>query len=583
MSSSCTHGLPTRCIRNVLVAFALACFASFAMPVPAAYGSELLGTITTNDGQEIQIAADELGTWKNYPSSTLTIDGGGQTQDLTIAGNDIPENGTLDLSGGGVVLTDFEVHSRITVKNGTIDNTETDPITIAANGVLVLRDVHFPWDPYAGSGSPLVNVNSDGALVVRNVSVTGGSLKKLINNQGIIEYQSGVGSDYPGETTSDHDLQVVNSVDPTLETPGYADYECARCGYTEHADRYIVGTIVDQDGSRTDVEITRLDLLEYPYYGTNELITQWQDHIVAKGTPSTLVLNRSFFTTVFVPSDYFRNNLNIAWFMTWHDFNGCTLDLNGLSVRVDQDSQWDLDSHSFTIKNGEMILLGDRGSLIINGSGSNYHLEDVTVTTTEPFEINLWSDSTLLVEGTTTFNGPSFEMCDSTATVITSCGDKTDYNQATVQREHRCNQQVVADEFLATPATCTEAATYYLSCACGAKHSETETFTSGTPFGHSWVAGAAVAPTATEDGYTPYTCERCGATEKRDIVPATGQGGQGGSGTPSAGTNDGSTAIPATFDPAAIAPVLGTLGATAVAFGTAIAHHRRRNPSGGHR
>ena len=38
--------------------------------------------------------------------------------------------------------------------------------------------------------------------------------------------------------------------------------------------------------------------------------------------------------------------------------------------------------------------------------------------------------------------------------------------------------------------------------------------------GHDYVKGETVAPTIGEDGYTVYTCSRCGATENRDIVPA---------------------------------------------------------------
>ena len=38
--------------------------------------------------------------------------------------------------------------------------------------------------------------------------------------------------------------------------------------------------------------------------------------------------------------------------------------------------------------------------------------------------------------------------------------------------------------------------------------------------GHDFVKGVTVAPTIGEDGYTEYRCSRCGAIEKRDIVPA---------------------------------------------------------------
>lgn len=39
---------------------------------------------------------------------------------------------------------------------------------------------------------------------------------------------------------------------------------------------------------------------------------------------------------------------------------------------------------------------------------------------------------------------------------------------------------------------------------------------------HDFVEGETVAPTPSEDGYTVYTCSRCGEIEKRDFVPALG-------------------------------------------------------------
>lgn len=50
--------------------------------------------------------------------------------------------------------------------------------------------------------------------------------------------------------------------------------------------------------------------------------------------------------------------------------------------------------------------------------------------------------------------------------------------------------------------------------------------------GHDFVKGETVSPTETEEGYTIYKCSRCGKTEKRDIVPATGKPS-----TPSTGDN----------------------------------------------
>jgi serine/threonine protein kinase len=44
----------------------------------------------------------------------------------------------------------------------------------------------------------------------------------------------------------------------------------------------------------------------------------------------------------------------------------------------------------------------------------------------------------------------------------------------------------------------------------------------GKALGHDYVKGETVPPTCTEDGYTPYTCTRCGDIDKRDIVAKLG-------------------------------------------------------------
>lgn len=65
-------------------------------------------------------------------------------------------------------------------------------------------------------------------------------------------------------------------------------------------------------------------------------------------------------------------------------------------------------------------------------------------------------------------------------------------------------------------ADCTKAMVKsYTKCAnCGEAFEVSE----GNPLGHDWDAGVKTAETCTTDGYTLYTCKRCGATEKRDHV-----------------------------------------------------------------
>ena len=62
--------------------------------------------------------------------------------------------------------------------------------------------------------------------------------------------------------------------------------------------------------------------------------------------------------------------------------------------------------------------------------------------------------------------------------------------------------------------TCTEDGRQYRSCACG----ETETKTVPAT-GHSYTRGDTISPTATEDGYTKYTCTECRDSYTEAIVP----------------------------------------------------------------
>lgn len=81
---------------------------------------------------------------------------------------------------------------------------------------------------------------------------------------------------------------------------------------------------------------------------------------------------------------------------------------------------------------------------------------------------------------------------------------------------HTYDQEVATESYLATPATCTKQATYYKSCACGAKG--TETFASGDLLPHTWGDGKVTkAPTCTEPGVMTYTCQNCDATKTAPV------------------------------------------------------------------
>ncbi len=80
---------------------------------------------------------------------------------------------------------------------------------------------------------------------------------------------------------------------------------------------------------------------------------------------------------------------------------------------------------------------------------------------------------------------------------------------------HAFDKQVVTDEYKATDATCTEAATYYYSCSCGEKG--TETFGYGSPLGHSFTNYVSDNnATCTQDSTKTAKCDRC--NEKNTVI-----------------------------------------------------------------
>ena len=82
---------------------------------------------------------------------------------------------------------------------------------------------------------------------------------------------------------------------------------------------------------------------------------------------------------------------------------------------------------------------------------------------------------------------------------------------------HAFDKQVITDEYKATDATCTEAATYYYSCECGEKG--TETFEYGSSLGHSFTNYVSDNnATCTEDGTKTAVCDRDGCNEKDTVT-----------------------------------------------------------------
>lgn len=90
------------------------------------------------------------------------------------------------------------------------------------------------------------------------------------------------------------------------------------------------------------------------------------------------------------------------------------------------------------------------------------------------------------------------------ATALTGCSNSG--------HVHTFDKQVVSGEYLAKEATCTEKATYYYSCECGAKG--TNTFEIGAPLGHSFTNYVSDNnATCTKDGTKTAKCDRCDETD----------------------------------------------------------------------
>ena len=87
-----------------------------------------------------------------------------------------------------------------------------------------------------------------------------------------------------------------------------------------------------------------------------------------------------------------------------------------------------------------------------------------------------------------------------------------------VPHSHTYNQKVVDDKYLNKAADCENAATYYFSCTCGDKG--TETFADGEKLGHAWDDGEITTePDCENTGVRTYTCERgCTKTETVDAL-----------------------------------------------------------------
>ena len=115
---------------------------------------------------------------------------------------------------------------------------------------------------------------------------------------------------------------------------------------------------------------------------------------------------------------------------------------------------------------------------------------------------------------------------------------KTHEISRTTQTDHKLGHDY-DDGVVKTPATCTTDGVKTYTCQNDNSHTYTETIPAShvdtnedyicdregcgeNICEHNWVAGEAVAPTCTADGYTPYTCSKCSSTKNDDVVKTEG-------------------------------------------------------------
>lgn len=144
---------------------------------------------------------------------------------------------------------------------------------------------------------------------------------------------------------------------------------------------------------------------------------------------------------------------------------------------------------------------------------------------------------------------------------------------------HVYDQQVTSDRYLASAATCTEAATYYYSCTCGEKG--TETFAYGAALGHGETElKDAREASCTAEGYTgDRVCKVCGEiVEKGEAIPKTAHAFQDGVCTVcGAVESNDNTQSPQTGDNSNIALWIGLMLVSCTVLAATVIYRRKRH------
>lgn len=146
----------------------------------------------------------------------------------------------------------------------------------------------------------------------------------------------------------------------------------------------------------------------------------------------------------------------------------------------------------YTSGNNWRIYMSDSGKVTINA------LNECTLTSVK-FTYSASNSGTLVYNGTNIASGTVVNAAANATSITLSAGRTggTKQGQARItaievnyikpESSHVCefNQKNILAKFMASPATCTEPATYYYSCSCGEK-TETETFVYGEALGHEY-------------------------------------------------------------------------------------------------
>lgn len=156
----------------------------------------------------------------------------------------------------------------------------------------------------------------------------------------------------------------------------------------------------------------------------------------------------------------------------------------------------------------------------IGGDLSSSEKSETSITPTPTTSASI--DSTEPTPAQSSENVTTSEEAESSATPATpdssesvpSVSSEEPSTSSEPAHEHVFNQEVASEEYLASPATCTEKAKYFYSCVCGKRGSET--FEYGEPLGHSF------ASTWSHDETNHWHAATCEHTdEKKDLAPHT--------------------------------------------------------------